>query len=75
MVNVVENIKQSESDIQTPSLWITEAEFAARFGIPRETLRGWRHKDRKAGRTSAPEGYPQYRKWGVDLVRYFVGGL
>jgi len=50
--------------------WLTEAQYAAKYGISRQTLTNWRYVDRKNGRTSAPDGFPIYKKFG-NCVRYF----
>ena len=51
--------------------WIKEAEFAGIHGLSRQTLCNWRYRDRKAGRTAAAPGYPQYRYFG-RAVRYWL---
>ena len=54
-----------------PGRWIKEAEFASIHGLSRQTLCNWRYRDRKAGRTEALPGYPQYRYFGC-AVRYWL---
>ena len=51
--------------------WIKEAEFASMHELSRQTLCNWRYRDRKAGRTQASPGYPQYRYFG-RAVRYWL---
>jgi hypothetical protein len=54
-----------------PGRWIKEAEFASIHGLSRQTLCNWLYRDRKAGRTQAASGYPQYRYFG-RAVRYWL---
>ena len=57
--------------VAPPGRWIKEAEFASIHGLNRQTLCNWRYRDRKAGRTEALPGYPQYRYFGC-AVRYWL---
>ena len=57
--------------VAPPGRWIKEAEFASIHGLSRQTLCNWRYRDRKAGRTEALPGYPQYRYFGC-AVRYWL---
>lgn len=51
--------------------WINERLFAELHGLAAQTLCNWRYRDRKAGRTGAAPGYPQYRYFG-GAVRYWL---
>ena len=59
------------TSIALPGRWIRDAEFARIHGLSRQTLCNWRYQDRKAGRTQAHPGYPQYRYFG-RAVRYWL---
>lgn len=43
--------------------------FARFHSLAPQTLANWRYQDRKAGRTTAGPGFPQYRRFG-KAVRY-----
>jgi len=51
--------------------WVTEKQFAEFYGLHPATLCNWRYRDRKAGRTEAPPGFPKYRYFG-GAVRYWL---
>jgi|HubBroStandDraft_5_1064220.scaffolds.fasta_scaffold111269_2 hypothetical protein len=52
-----------------PGVWVTEKTYAATYVLNRQSLANWRMGDRRAGRTCARLGYPQYRYFG-RTVRY-----
>jgi hypothetical protein len=51
--------------------WVTEAEYAQKHRLARQTLTNWRFRDRRAGRKQAQPGYPIYRYFG-GAVRYWL---
>ncbi len=51
--------------------WVTEKVYAAAFGLSAQTLTNWRSADLQADRSSAPEGYPTYKRFG-RCVRYWL---
>jgi hypothetical protein len=51
--------------------WLTERQFAERFGIARQSLANWRYRDKLSGRTEAAPDYPTYRRFG-KAVRYLI---
>ena len=51
--------------------WVTDRIYSELHNISRQTLANWRFRDRRAGRSGAPPGYPVYRYFG-GAVRYFV---
>lgn len=51
--------------------WVSDLEYSEQYGIHRQTLANWRAKDRKAGRSSAPPGFPTYKYFG-RCVRYRI---
>ena len=55
----------------THGRWITDLAYSTLYGIPRQTLINWRHRDRKAGRDCAEPGYPEYKRFG-KAVRYWL---
>jgi hypothetical protein len=56
---------------QVTGRWISGRKYAEIHDLAPQTLANWRHKDRQAGRNSATEGYPQYRRFGC-AVRYYL---
>ncbi len=51
--------------------WVTEAVYSDHTSISRQSLTNWRYKDKLAGRTTAPPGYPVYRRFG-RAIRYWL---
>lgn len=51
--------------------WVNTRTFADITGLSPQTLTNWRYEDGKAGRKSASEGYPTYRRFG-RAVRYWL---
>jgi hypothetical protein len=58
-----------DADTLSGVRWVSEKVFAEIHGLSRQTLTNWRYKDRRAGRSEAPAGFPQYRYFG-STVRY-----
>jgi len=54
-----------------PGKWVTERAYAEHYGLARQTLANWRHRDLKAGRAEAAPGFPRYKRWG-RAIRYFL---
>ena len=52
-------------------IWVTAREYSKRHNIHLCTLGNWRFRDLQAGRSSAPDGYPEYRRFG-RAIRYRV---
>ena len=51
--------------------WVSDIEYSRLTGISRQCLANWRWQDTKAG--GVRPGYPLWRKFGTDTVRYWVG--
>jgi hypothetical protein len=51
--------------------WVSDREYSRLTGISRQCLANWRWQDTKAG--GVRPGYPLWRKFGADTVRYWVG--
>jgi hypothetical protein len=51
--------------------WVNERDYAAHFGIARQTLANWRWLDLQAGRSEAAPGFPRYRRFG-RAIRYWL---
>ena len=51
--------------------WLTERQFAERYGIAKQTLANWRYRDKVHGRTEAAPDYPTYRRFG-KAIRYLI---
>jgi hypothetical protein len=60
-----------ESDNQPKVTWVPGSVYARVAGLHPQTLNNWRYRDKKAGRTEAPPGYPRYRRFG-HAVRYLL---
>jgi len=51
--------------------WVSDVEYSRLTGISRQCLANWRWLDNKAG--GVRPGFPIWRKFGADTVRYWVG--
>jgi len=51
--------------------WVSDLDFSRLTGISRQCLANWRYFDKQAG--GVRPGFPLWRKFGSDTVRYWVG--
>ena len=51
--------------------WVSDIEFSRLTGISRQCLANWRWLDNRAG--GVRPGFPIWKKFGADTVRYWVG--
>jgi hypothetical protein len=51
--------------------WVSDIEYSRLTGISRQCLANWRWQDNKAG--GIRPGFPIWRKFGADTVRYWIG--
>jgi len=51
--------------------WVSEAVYAERHALAKQTLTNWRYRDHLAGRTQALPGFPVYRRFG-RAIRYWL---
>ena len=59
---------QSATVLQAGGRWITAREYSELHSIPVKSLDAWRYRDRLAGRKTAGEGYPVYRRFGRSVL-------
>jgi len=60
---------QAQSDFG--GRWVSDVEYSRLTGISRQCLANWRWLDNRAG--GVRPGFPIWRKFGADTVRYWVG--
>lgn len=62
----------NDNSISPAGRWVNDQEYARVIGVHWQTLRNWRLRDRKEGRTEGRYyGNVLYKKFG-DVVRYWL---
>jgi hypothetical protein len=51
--------------------WVSDLDYSRLTGISRQCLANWRSQDKQAG--GVRPGFPIWRKFGGDTIRYWVG--
>jgi len=61
----------NQTQVDFGGRWVSDVEYSRLTGISRQCLANWRWLDNRAGGVRA--GFPVWRKFGADTVRYWVG--
>jgi len=61
----------NQTQVDFGGRWVSDIEYSRLTGISRQCLANWRWLDNKAG--GVRPGFPIWRKFGADTVRYWVG--
>ena len=64
-------VEPNPNQVDFGGRWVSDREYSRLTGISRQCLANWRWLDNKAGRIRP--GFPVWRKFGADTVRYWVG--